>query len=298
MISFPSILGADGRKLVHQNLTHPTVYLDTWAIRLFAETDPALGARFRDALIRVGGTLMLSHLNLGEFTFDDPRHARSAGRYIDTLIPHLFFSQFELSKVLDGEQRRMFRQTEENPVGGVDMLVAYAQGACQRGYPSVYDWSMQIHTDRANMQARREGMADGILKAIASIRGQLQADPKYAKEVKNDLKNSRCHPRGTHALARALFHQLALDRKVELTVNDAADLGHCIVPAAYCDFVLIDWAWLTRLSRAHAALKQLGLEPPIARLFSGRKGEVVRFLDCLESWETTRNSAAPTGVFV
>ena len=68
MIEFPVILGPDGRPIVLQKITHPAIYLDTWALRLFAEDEPLLGQQFRDALLRVRGALMLSHLSLGEFT--------------------------------------------------------------------------------------------------------------------------------------------------------------------------------------------------------------------------------------
>jgi hypothetical protein len=65
MVIFPTILGPDGRRLVHQRLTHPAVYLDTWAIRLFADDPDGVGARLREALARAEGTLMLSSLNVG-----------------------------------------------------------------------------------------------------------------------------------------------------------------------------------------------------------------------------------------
>jgi hypothetical protein len=44
MITFPSILAANGLPFVMQTLTHPAVYLDTWALRQFAEGDRALGS--------------------------------------------------------------------------------------------------------------------------------------------------------------------------------------------------------------------------------------------------------------
>jgi hypothetical protein len=37
MITFPIILAANGERIVQQRLTHPAMYLDTWAIRYFAE---------------------------------------------------------------------------------------------------------------------------------------------------------------------------------------------------------------------------------------------------------------------
>jgi hypothetical protein len=50
------------------------VYLDTWAVRLFAEDDLATGDRFREALHRIGGTLVVSDLSLGNFAaFADTR---------------------------------------------------------------------------------------------------------------------------------------------------------------------------------------------------------------------------------
>jgi hypothetical protein len=42
MIDFLHLLAADGRHQVRQELTHPAAYLDTWALRLFAEGDPQL----------------------------------------------------------------------------------------------------------------------------------------------------------------------------------------------------------------------------------------------------------------
>src|ERR1700683_4764433 len=76
MINFPKILGPAGRNFVEQRLLHPAVYLDTWAIRLFAEGDASNRGRFRSALLRASGTLVISDLTLGEFaSFDDARHA-------------------------------------------------------------------------------------------------------------------------------------------------------------------------------------------------------------------------------
>ncbi len=160
MISFPIVLGPDGRKLVQQRLTHPAVDLDTWAIRLFAEGNPALGERFRAALRRVGGTLVISHLSVGEFAkFDDPRHTHCAGRYIDTVIPNLFLSTFEPFRVIEREIPIMVRQTTESPAGDSEMLRLYAEAAEQRGWPSVYEWFAYMHTDRANIAARTGAMA-------------------------------------------------------------------------------------------------------------------------------------------
>jgi hypothetical protein len=66
MITFPSIVAANGLPFAMQTLTHPAVYLDTWALRLFAGGDRLLGMRFREAVVSARGTLVLSHLSLAE----------------------------------------------------------------------------------------------------------------------------------------------------------------------------------------------------------------------------------------
>lgn len=257
MITFPTILGPDGRRLVQQVLTRPSVYLDTWAIRLFAEDDPALGAQFRAALIRAGGTVMLSHLSLAEFTFDDPRHTQAAGRYIDTLIPRLFSSWFDPFKVINAEVAVMVRQTSDSPAGDADMLRLYANGAEQRGYPSVFAWFDWMYKDRGNIAAHRDAMAQSLLDGVNGLRQRFDTEPGFAKSALRDIKNSH-RPQATQALLRALFYRLHRDPKLVLTINDAIDIGHCVVPAAYCNFVLLDRSWYVRLQDASTFLRRCG----------------------------------------
>jgi hypothetical protein len=73
MITFPSILGANGLPFVMQTLTHPAVYLDTWALRLFAEGDHTLPDIGRNRA-RSGHRVL---------TFSSPESGHS-GRFIQT----------------------------------------------------------------------------------------------------------------------------------------------------------------------------------------------------------------------
>jgi hypothetical protein len=104
MITFSSILAANGLPFVMRTLTHPAVYLDTWALRLFAEGDRPLGIRFREAVVSARGTLVLSHLSLAEFSvFGDVRHVQAVSTYVDTLYPNIFFSKFDPFDVIKAE---------------------------------------------------------------------------------------------------------------------------------------------------------------------------------------------------
>jgi hypothetical protein len=234
MIIFPVILGADGGRLVKQTLTHPAVYLDTWAIRLFAEDEPALGERFRAALLRVGGTLVVSHLSVGEFaTFEDPRHTHNAGRYIDTLIPNLFFSMFEPFRVIDREIPIMVRQTTETPAGDVDMLKLYANAADLRGWPSVYEWFAYMHTDRARIIASTVAMAQSFLDGVKALRKQFETEPGFAKSAMRDIRNSN-RPRATQALLRAIMYRLHRNRAlglVKLSIAHISSVFHRVFDA-------------------------------------------------------------------
>lgn len=69
-----------------------------------------------------------------------------------------------------------------------------------------------------------------------------------------------------------------------LDVKDALDIAHCIVPAAYADFVLLDRRWYVRLKDAEGFLRSVGIETRIAEQYTRRDGGVLKFLERLEAW--------------
>jgi hypothetical protein len=291
MISFPPILGPDGRRLVQQRLIHPAVYLDTWAVRLFAEGDPPVRDRFRAALLRAGGTLVLSDLNLGDFcAFDDARHAYAAGRFVDSLAPNLFFATFSAFPVIDREIAIMVRQTDQSPAGDVDMLRLYAEAAERTGRPSVQGWFIEVHQRRARLKPRLASMAQAFLNGLQALQQRFDTEPGFRKSARRDVETSR-RPRSTQALLRAIIFRLQGDRKLKVTVNDAVDVMHCVVPAAYCDFVLVDHPWCVRLTEAREWLDDAGIASPVARPFSQHDDGVSRFLESLEAWQPAETRA-------
>jgi hypothetical protein len=292
MISFPTILGPDGNRLVQQKLIHPAAYLDTWAIRFFAEYDPASGERFRTALLRAGGTLVLSDLNLGDFaSFEAARHAQAAGRFIDSLGANLFFAQFDAFKVIGREIPIMVRQTDQSPAGDADMLRLYAEAAemCN-GRPSVQHWFTAVHRERARLKPRLEAMAQAFLQGVKGLQLRFDTEPGFKKSARRDVETSH-RPRSTQALLRAIIFRLQGDRKLKLTVNDAIDVMHCIVPAAYCDFVLVDHTWCVRLTGARDWLDEAGIASNVAQPFSRHDHGVTQFLEMLEAWPLKQSAA-------
>lgn len=87
MIIFPSILGANGLPFVMQTLTHPAIYLDMWALRLFAEGDRALGIRFREALVSAPGNAAAVPPESRRVQRVWLRAAGSVSSYVDSVYP-------------------------------------------------------------------------------------------------------------------------------------------------------------------------------------------------------------------
>jgi len=284
VITFPSILDATGRRLVTQNLTHPAVYLDTWALRLFAKDEPALGDRFRAALRATRGTLVLSSLNLGEFTFDVAVHAQSVGTFIDLLYPHLFFSHFDPFAVIKEEGLRMARQGRGSPAGDQGMLELFASDAARRGHASVRHWFDAVHAERVTVRQLLDSMAAALITAVDGVRAQFISDPEYGKMALQSIKES-ARPRATQALIRALIYRMRNDHGYKLKRNETLDIGHSIVSAAYCDFVLLDGPWNTRVIDAVEFMRECGITTHVAETYAKREG-ALQLLDKLEAWPT------------
>jgi hypothetical protein len=281
MIEFPVILGPDGRPMIVQKLAHPAIYLDTWALRLFAEGQPALGQRFREALMRARGTLMLSHMSFGEFTsFDDPRHARTVGAFVESINPHIFFSQFDPFQVIPAEYSTIAGQRNGTPAGDVRLLDLYAARHTGGRHSGISDW-FDYSADRAEYRVAIDGMAQRFLDGVAELRYRFATEPDFVKLALENVKASKL-PRLTQALLRALIYRL--DPKMTLDVNDALDIAHCIVPAAYADFVLLDRRWYVRLKDAEGFLRRVCIETRIAEQYTQREGGVLKFLERLEAW--------------
>jgi hypothetical protein len=281
MINFPVILGPNGDSIVTQTNTHPAVYLDTWALRLFAEGEPALGRRFKEALLRARGTLMLSLLSFGEFTaFGDPRHARSVGIFVESINPHIFFSQFDPFQVIPIEYSTLAGQRNGTPAGDVRLLDLYAARRTGGRHPGISDW-FDFSADRLQYRADIDAMAQRFLDGIEELRDRFKVESDFKKLALENVKASKL-PRITQALLRALIYQL--NPTMKLGINDALDIAHFIVPSAYSDFVLLERRWYLRLTDAERLIRSVGIEAPIADRYMQQDDGVLKFLERLEAW--------------
>jgi hypothetical protein len=76
--------------------------------------------------------------------------------------------------------------------------------------------------------------------------------------------------RGTRFVARELLGALLVDTDSTVNRHDAVDICHAVVPASYCDFVLLDRRWAVLVERARKRITDGGLAFPIAKVYSER----------------------------
>ena len=280
MIELFQTVSASGERQVRQQLVAPSVYLDTWAIRVFSET-AALGERLRTAILRAQGTLVLSDINLVEFTsMSDPSHTLEAGRLFDSLLPHLFLMRCDPTLVIEREVEVLKQKRHQSPVGDTRALAEFAAAAARRnGQFSASAWFSIVHSERTRLQPQLPGVAQVFYAQLGQLRERI------AKE-RGALKLTP--PEGarppTLALLQAILKDIQADHRLPEDPNSAIDLVHTVVPGAYCSFVLLDRQWCVRLRNATAKLRKAGITAKVAAAYSKQNDGVERFLEALESW--------------
>ena len=84
-------IDAYGNPVVTQLDVPPTVYLDHWALRKLSQ-DQDLSGRFTRAVEKRNGTVVLSWLNVVEFTqVGDGAHGKQAEEFYKANFPRIFF---------------------------------------------------------------------------------------------------------------------------------------------------------------------------------------------------------------
>lgn len=284
MIELLSIVATDARYHVRQQLVPPVVYLDTWAICEFSENE-ALGRRLRGSLFRSRGTLALSDINLIEFTtFELPHNTQAAGRFADSLLPHLFLMKCDPSKVIECEEAHLVGRLDQSPAGDERALAQFAEAAVRRGGRfSMAAWFNIVHAEREQLKGQLPGIAEVFYAQLRRLRAQREQEPLSLAPVTYREEIALGRP-PTQQLMRAIVDVLERDRRVAETTNNAVDLLHTIVPGAYCDFVLLDGQWADRLRSAATRLSKAGIPMRLRATYSNRNGGVEKFLQALEAW--------------
>ena len=89
--------------------------------------------------------------------------------------------------------------------------------------------------------------------------------------------------RGTRFIPREFVRSPLVNLMTKLTRNQSIDLLHAVVPVSYCDLVLLDNHLETQVDRVRSRLVSAGIRVPVAKVFSGKRDGITRFLNDLGS---------------
>ena len=265
--------------LVDQVLRTPSVYLDHWAL-LDISKDPALKARLGDALCKKGGTLVLSWVNLMEFSkITDLAQVALAEALIEDVLPNIFFLEANPFTVIEKENALLLGGQIEAPHADNDFLKAFILSQQSVKLFSVQDIFVEASKWGSN---QFDELCDVIVDRVEVLRGAMDSDADFEKHIKS-LPPGPAIQRGTRHVLRELVRVLLIDRYVKMTKNHAADLYHAVVPIAYCDFVLLDKHWEAQIEKVRLRFESTKVSVPLSRTYSRKENGLSRFLTDLES---------------
>lgn len=264
----------EGGLSVRQTLVRPLIYLDHWAVRLFADQEP-IANRFISALHAAGGTWVFSQANLSEFVaMRDVTTARRVEALIDKAFPHFY--------VLDTVAETDYFQ-DSKPGGPRDpaapdrhwILVDLGERAMITGGRfNTHRFISDAITHAETLLPLFDQMKRDVAGAVAAIRDKVLTNQDRRKFV----------PLPGMSLKEIFRDELLLEPAARegnrFDKNDATDLVHALPASLLCDMVLLDSAWCHRVQIATKRIRMAGIKGRLARCFSPR--QVPEFLGHLE----------------
>ena len=284
-------IDATGELRAGQRDAKPSVYLDHWALLDFSE-DERLADRLTTALETHNGTLMLSWLNLGEYSkITNQEQARKAEALVEKNIPRLYFIEIEPFRVIDRENKLLAGGSPEPPHGDGSLLrelVHLKPASTTSVYPFTAH-NLFTYTQDQELAGKFGDLADVVIDRIAIMRNEVATDQVFESMVRR-LPSGPQFQHGTRYIIREFLRGLLLNEDMKITRNHAVDLLHAVVPVAYCDFVLLDRHWETQVAQMRARLTAAKMAFPIANVYSRKANGIERFLSDLESTVRSRNA--------
>lgn len=256
---------------VTQELLHPVVYLDHWAVRLFSH-EQEMQDRFISALHKSGGTWLFSTANLFEFTaMTDLDQAAATERLLFRALPSLHLADVTLDKgylIPEGAPPHPDAPPENW------MLTDLAERAkIAGGGWNTNRFVQDAIKHRAELLPLFEEMKSSVAKTVMALTKDQERTAVAQKFIPKAGMTLR------DALNQELLREPHVNPKYQFDGNDAMDLIHAVPSAVVCDLLLLDSRWSHRLESAAQRIKAAGIEGNLARSFS--KKNVGDFLSAI-----------------
>jgi hypothetical protein len=273
----------NGSLYVNQSLVRPIIYLDHWAVRLFAD-EPALQQRLLTALRGAGGTLLFSQHNFEEFSaMTDMEQANRVELFLDAMLPNVYVADFTVDPGFtftggapaDADhpgQHWLFKE------------VAYL-AAVSGGVPT---FKTMVTGVIANADMLAPVFAD-MKQSIAAAVQYVQNDPNQIELAKNFKPVASMTLQ--EVLRAELLREPQLGNPEEFSANDAMDWVHAVPAVTVCDFVLLDGKWCDKVSRADRRMRKAGMRHTLAKRYSRRGNGIADFLAALEAAGSPQSGA-------
>lgn len=259
----------------------PTIYLDHWALCAVSE-NREYSTRLASCVRGSGGTLSVSGFNIAEFTrMTDIKQAENVEELLESVLPGVVFIDCDPFQVIGHEDELIrTRRPGRAPHLDYDMLrvcagfrpTSLGRAFTVRGLFSV--------VKEKGLADTFDDMCDTLVERVENLRAEHAANPAFRKNVEA-LKASPIQHGTRHVLREVLRNHLR-DTKTRFDRNHASDLMHAVVPVSYCDVVLLDAHWCTRMAQVEKRIRAAGLTFPMAKCFSGRGNGVDEFLNEFE----------------
>lgn len=274
------LIGDDQTLRLEQFDVSPSVYLDHWALRHISANEN-LRTRFTKSLLACDGTLVLSWLNLLEFTkVTDREQVELAEKLVEDILPNVFFMEINPFTVIDREDKLIAGGEPIPPHADIGFLKAFSAFKSTNCNPFTAR-GMFVAPHESTLSGRFDSLADTIISRTEALRAEMDTDSDFRSLIRR-LPSGQKLQHGTRNVLRELARTFLIDRGLRLSRNNAVDLLHSVVPVAYCDLVLLDKHWEEQVDRMRTRLTEANLNIPIAKIFSRKANGINLFLEALE----------------
>ena len=257
----------------------PTVYLDTWALFDFIG-DNDLADRFIKILNNLGGTLMLSMISVIEnMAIDNQEQIQNLYKFIDSI--GAAFLDFNFMRVIRKEKKyKKIRGPflKISPAIDCGLLDSFIKTHKPENPLEVSEIFLAYRQDLENGKVLEENWEQSLFPIIVRARNDINALFNAKTRFRKRKENANtCKFPYTEFLMETCIDYIAINVNMKMPDKEWRDIFHTIVPAAYCDFLLIDKRW-------RSFIRSTDLEyPQIAKVYAQRN--LSEFLKDLENWK-------------
>ncbi|MFI5180727.1 MAG: hypothetical protein ACHQPI_05000 [Thermoanaerobaculia bacterium] len=258
---------SDGKGIrTYQVLRPPTVYLDHWALMKIA-CDPDRSSRFRRAVTAAKGTLAFSWMGLYEFSGITNQHQLAVvDQFLAALYPeHLAFVLTDPDEIVANEDRLLGGAPRQAPHLDAKLCQIFVSRALALERPIRFVAAIAEPEAAAKARARWVDACSKFARMIQAARNM----PGVMRRL--SIKHGETKVQSPlRYVNRAALILILKNERTRLDTHHWSDFIHAIVPACYCDLVLLDRGWATMVRQVFEELSRKEVLTEHAEIFTAR----------------------------